>query len=73
MSKFDSKKIMPRYSALAILLSVVAVAVLGKALYIMTAKHDYWMKVADRVKQDSLTIAPTRGMVEDRGHQCPHC
>ncbi|MBQ6162829.1 MAG: transpeptidase family protein [Prevotella sp.] len=63
MSKFDSKKIMPRYSALAILLSVVAVAVLGKALYIMTAKHDYWMKVADRVKQDSLTIAPTRGNI----------
>ena len=47
-SKFDHKKVMPRYSAIAIIMTIFAIAVVGKALYIMTAKHDYWMKVAER-------------------------
>ena len=40
MSKFDHKKVMPRYSAIAIIMTIFAIAVVGKALYIMTAKHD---------------------------------
>lgn len=39
MSKFDSKKVMPRYSFLAILMTLVAITVVGKTLYIMTAKR----------------------------------
>ena len=53
MSKFDSKKAMPRFSFIAILMTLIAVAVLGKTMYIMTAKHDFWMQVADRVKVDT--------------------
>ena len=41
MSKFDSKKAIPRFSFIAILMTLIAVAVLGKTLYIMTAKHDF--------------------------------
>ena len=63
MSKFDHKKVMPRYSAIAIIMSIFAVAVVGKALYIMTAKHDYWMKVAERQKRDSVTVKPNRGNI----------
>lgn len=63
MSRFDYTKIMPRYSAIAFALTVVAVAVVAKAGYIMTAKKDYWMKVADRVKQDSVKVDPTRGNI----------
>lgn len=63
MNKFDYKKIMPRYSAIAIMLTLVAVAVVGKTLYIMTAKRDYWTKVADRVKRDSVDIKPMRGNI----------
>lgn len=63
MSKFDSKKIMPRYSFIAILMTLVAVMVIGKSLYIMTAKRDYWMKVADRVKRDSVKVTPQRGNI----------
>ena len=40
MSKFEHKKIMPRYSAIAIIMTLIATAIVGKALYIMTAKHD---------------------------------
>lgn len=63
MSKFNYDKIMPRYSVIAILLTLVAVVVVAKAGYIMTAKKDYWMEVADRVKQDSVKAEPTRGNI----------
>ena len=63
MSKFEYNKIMPRYSFIAILMTLVAVAVIGKALYLMTAKRDYWMTVADRVKKDSLSVKPVRGNI----------
>ena len=63
MSKFDYKKIMPRYSFIAILMTLMAVAVVAKTLYLMTAKRDYWMKVADRVKKDSVSVKPLRGNI----------
>lgn len=63
MNKFDYKKIMPRYSALAIMMTLIALAVVGKTMYIMTAKRDYWTKVADRVKRDSVDIKPMRGNI----------
>ena len=62
-SKFEHKKVMPRYSAIAIIMTIFAIAVVGKALYIMTAKHDYWMKVAERQKKDSVTVKPNRGNI----------
>ena len=63
MSKFDSKKVMPRYSFIAILMTLIALAVLGKTMYLMTAKRDFWLKVADRVKVDSLETPPVRGNI----------
>lgn len=63
MSKFDSKKITPRYSFIAIVLMFVAVSVVGRAMFIMTAKRDFWLDVADRVKADSVTVKPTRGNI----------
>lgn len=63
MSKFDSKKVMPRYAFIAVIMTLVAISVLGKTLYIMTAKRAYWEKVADRVKVDSLKTQPMRGNI----------
>lgn len=63
MSKFDYNKIMPRYSAIAVLMTLIALAVVAKAGYIMTAKRDYWMKVANRVKKDGVEVIPTRGNI----------
>ena len=54
---------MPRYSVIAFLLTLVAVLVLARAGYIMTAKKDYWMAVAKRVRQDSVRTQPTRGNI----------
>ena len=65
MSKFEHKKIMPRYSFIAIVMALVATGVVGKTLYIMTAKHDYWMEVAARQKKDSVSVKPNRGNIAD--------
>jgi cell division protein FtsI (penicillin-binding protein 3) len=63
MNNFDSKKVMPRYRAIAILLALIALVIFGKTIYLMTAKHDYWMQVADRVKRDSVYVKPNRGNI----------
>jgi len=63
MSKFDHKKIMPRYSFFVFVMTLVAVSVLAKAGYIMTAKRSYWLEVAKRVKKDSVEVKPARGNI----------
>ena len=63
MSKFDNDKVMPRYMAIAVVLTIIGFAVIGKALYIMTAKKQYWTEVADRLKRDSVMVKPNRGNI----------
>lgn len=63
MSKFKNDKVMPRYFAIAVVLTLLGVAVVGKAMYIMTAKKDYWTQVADRLKRDSVSVKPNRGNI----------
>ena len=54
---------MPRYMMIAVLLTIIGIAVIGKALYIMTAKKQYWTEVADRLKRDSVSVKPNRGNI----------
>ena len=63
MSKFDNDKVMPRYMAIAVVLTLIGFAVIGKALYIMTAKKQYWTEVAGRLKRDSVSVKPNRGNI----------
>ena len=63
MSKFDSKNVMPRYFAIAVVFTILGCAVIGKALYIMSAKKSYWMEVAARQKRDSVCVMPNRGNI----------
>ena len=63
MSKFNGKKVMPRYYIITALLTLAGFAVVGKALYIMTAKKEYWMKVQSRLKHDSIPVRPNRGNI----------
>ena len=68
MSKFDSKNIMPRYTLIAIVMTIAGIAVLVKAVYIMTVKHDYWMEVANQKKSSSKVEEPNRGnILSDKG------
>lgn len=63
MSKFDNDKVMPRYMLIAVVLTLLGIAVVGKAFYIMTAKKQYWTEVADRLKRDSVSVKPKRGNI----------
>ena len=54
---------MPRYMAIAVVLTLIGIVVIGKALYIMTAKKQYWTEVADRLKRDSVSVKPNRGNI----------
>ena len=54
---------MPRYFAIAVVFTFIGFAVVGKAMYIMTAKKDYWTQVASRLKRDSVSVKPTRGNI----------
>jgi cell division protein FtsI (penicillin-binding protein 3) len=63
MSKFKSDKVLPRYLAVAVLLTLIGVAVIVKAGYTMTAKKSYWETVANRQKSDSDSVRPNRGNI----------
>lgn len=63
MSKFNKDKVMPRYMVIAVLLTMLGVAVIGKAGYTMTAKKSYWEKVANTQKSDSDSVRPNRGNI----------
>ena len=63
MSKFETGKVMPRFMAIALVMTLLGVAIIAKALYIMTVKKQYWMEVADRLKRDSVSVKPNRGNI----------
>ena len=63
MSKFESKKVMPRYLFIAVVLTIVGLAILFKASYIMIAKKDYWQVVSSKMKLDSISERPARGNI----------
>jgi len=63
MSKFKSDKVMPRYFAIAVVMTLIGFAIVGKAMYIMTAKKQYWSDVAARLKRDSVIVKPNRGNI----------
>ena len=63
MSKFKSDKVMPRYFAIAVVMTLIGFAIVGKAMYIMTAKKQYWSDVASRLKRDSVIVKPNRGNI----------
>ncbi len=63
MSKLNHDKIIPRSRIVAVIFTLLGLAIIGKATYIMTAKKDYWFAVASRLKVDSLGIEPMRGNI----------
>lgn len=58
LDKFSS-----RFSVIAILLALVGLVIVGKSLYIMTVKKDYWMAVNDRFQRRNVSLTPMRGNI----------
>ena len=63
MAKFNEKVSMLRYRVIGGIMLLLAFTIVGRAGYIMTAKRDYWTKVSDRLKADSVPVKPTRGNI----------
>ena len=62
-NKFDRKKIIPRYKIIAYVMVVIGIIIIGKAMCIATVERDYWLKVASRLKKDSVDMKPVRGNI----------
>lgn len=62
---FPSKKIMPRFFGVGILLVLASIAVVCKALYIMTVEHQGWMEERDMARENKQTTDPKRGSILD--------
>ena len=63
MSKHDHNNTTLRYSFIAIILAVIALGIVIRAFYIMTAKREYWTTVANQNKRDSVVLKQQRGKI----------
>ena len=61
--KFQASKVMQRYGSVAFVFVVIAVLILGKAVYTMTAKKEYWKAVGERFVRENIPVQPTRGNI----------
>lgn len=64
---------MLRYTVFAVLLTLLAIGVLAKGLYIMTVQRSYWDEVNSLMKFDSITVSPVRGNILSSGGQQLAC
>ena len=68
MSKSNNQKYLSRYVFIGIIFAVFAIIIVGRALYTMTAKRDYWEKVAKNKTLISSSIPQRRGdILSDNG------
>jgi cell division protein FtsI (penicillin-binding protein 3) len=63
MSKFENKKVLPRYLAIAAVLTLVGIMIIGKAAKTMTVEKEFWNVVASKMKNDSISEKPVRGNI----------
>lgn len=66
---FDSKKIMPRYFVVIVLMSLFGVYVLGNAAYLALVEKDYWTEVSQKLVKENVPIPAKRGNILAAGGQ----
>lgn len=60
---FNSKSTLPRYLFIIIPMTLVGLAVIGKAAFEMTARADYWETVRKRLEMQQRVIPAVRGNI----------
>ena len=60
---FDSKHIIPRYTFVIIVLTLVGAAVIGSAAYQMIFESEYWKTVRQRLASQQKDIPALRGNI----------
>ncbi len=61
--KFEKKYISSRYPIVIIVAIVVAIAIIGRALYTMTIDKERWIDMGRVFVDDSLAVKPNRGNI----------
>jgi len=60
---FDSKRIIPRYLFVIILMTLAGVAIIGMAAYEMFFRGKYWQTVRERMATQQREIPAVRGNI----------
>ena len=60
---FDSKRTIPRYLFVIILMTIAGLAIIGKAGYEMFFRDDYWHTVRERMATQQKDIPAVRGNI----------
>lgn len=60
---FDSKKVMPRYFVVIVLMSLGGLYILGNAAYSMFVEKDYWTEVSHKLVKENVPIPANRGNI----------
>lgn len=60
---FDSKKIMPRYFFVIVVLSLGGLYIIGNAAYLMMVRAWYWEEVSQLFVRENVPIRPHRGNI----------
>ncbi len=60
---FDSKKIMPRFFVVIVLMSLGGVYILGNAAYLMLVESDYWTTVSRKFVKENVPVPAKRGNI----------
>ena len=60
---FPSKKVIPRYGLVAVVLGLVCVVILGKIVNIMFVQKTFWMAVSERFVKENVEVQPVRGNI----------
>lgn len=71
--QYDNSKSMLRYTMIAVMLTLVVVAVLARVVYIGTVKKAYWEEVKGRLEHDSVKIPQSRGNILGAGGERLAC
>ena len=59
----NKKNIMTRYFFVVLLMSLMGIAIVVKAGFIMFAEQGYWKDVADRFVREGVPVKPNRGNI----------
>lgn len=60
---FDSKKIMPRFFVVIVLMSLGGLYILGNAAYLMFMESEYWEEVSRKLVKENVPIPAKRGNI----------
>ena len=60
---FQSKKIMPRFSLVVLLMSIAGICALGKAIYTMTIGRERWVSMKSILVKEGRTLPAKRGNI----------